>query len=66
MEESDMKNVIVSFLTFFVLTFITASIVGLLYNLIAHGSSVVDWGTSIRLAIILGVVHAWSNNRKKE
>ncbi len=61
-----MKNILVSFLTFFVLAFITASIVGFLYNLIVHGSSVVDWGTSIRLAVILGVAFAWSNNRKKE
>lgn len=44
-------------------TFVVAAVVTYLYSLIAHGAGVVDWGTSVRLAVILGIVLPWSRSR---
>jgi len=45
----------VEFVVTFVVTLIVAIVVTLLWNLIAHGNTTVDWATSFRLAIILAV-----------
>ena len=37
------------------MTFVVAAIVTYFWNLIAHGQGVVDWETSFRLAIIIGI-----------
>ena len=37
------------------ITFVVAAVVSFIYNLIAHGNGIVDWGHSIRLAIVLGI-----------
>lgn len=60
-----MKKVLITFLTVFVLAFVSALVVGFLYNLLVHGTSVLDWENAFRLGIILGVVFAWLDNRKK-
>ncbi len=39
-----------------VLVFIVSSIVSYIYSLIAHGVAVPDWETSIRFAVILGII----------
>ena len=39
-----------------VVTFMVATVVTYLYNLVAHGSGWVDWGTAIELAIVFGIV----------
>jgi hypothetical protein len=48
------------FLTDFVLTFAVALVVAVVvtfgWNLLVHGGSGVDWETSFRLALILGIV----------
>ena len=43
------------FVVTFVITLVVAIIVTLLWNLIAHGDVNIDWATSFRLAIILGI-----------
>ena len=45
----------VEFLLTFVVTLIVAVVVTLLWNLVAHGDASIDWATSFRLAIILGI-----------
>jgi len=45
----------VEFLLTFVVTLIVAVVVTLLWNLVAHGDTSIDWATSFRLAIILGI-----------
>ena len=40
----------------FVIVFIISTIVSYLYGLIADGAGSVDWGASIRLAIIFGII----------
>jgi hypothetical protein len=43
------------FVVTFAVTLVVTIIVTLAWNLIAHGDASVDWATSFRLAIILGV-----------
>lgn len=49
------KNLLIGFMTTFAVTLVAAAIVTYLWNLIAHGQSAVDWETSFRFAIILGI-----------
>ena len=49
------RRFLIDFALVFSVTFVVAAIVTYLWNLIAHGQSVVDWETSFRLAIILGI-----------
>ncbi len=65
-----MKNayLISDFLITLILTFAVSAVVTFLYNIIVHSQSVVDWGTSVRLAIILGVLFPllhYRENKKK-
>ena len=52
-------KIITEFVVVFILAFIVSAIVSLLWNLIAHGSTAVDWGSSLRLGIILGIIAPW-------
>lgn len=47
-----------------VVTFMVATIVTYFYNLLAHGSGWVDWGTAIELAIVFGIVLPLMLNRQ--
>ena len=49
------KNLLIGFVTTFAVTLLVAAIVTYLWNVIGHGQSAVDWETSFRLAIILGI-----------
>ena len=49
------KNLLIGFVTIFAVTLLVAAIVTYLWNMIRHGQSAVDWETSFRLAIILGI-----------
>ena len=49
------KSFLIGFVTTFAVTLVVAAIVTYLRNLIAHGQSAVDWETSFRFAIILGI-----------
>jgi len=50
------KNLLTSVAITFAVALVVAAIVTYLWNLLAHGQSTVDWETSFRLAIILGIV----------
>jgi hypothetical protein len=45
----------VDFAVRFIVIFVTTIIVTLLWNLIRHGDANIDWATSFRLGIILGI-----------
>ena len=51
----NIKKLLIDFLTTFVVVLVVSAIVTFLYSLIVHGSSDVDWDTSFRFAIILGI-----------
>ncbi|MFC1583756.1 hypothetical protein ACFL4U_03625 [Candidatus Neomarinimicrobiota bacterium] len=59
------KALLREFMTTFGVTLVVAAIVSFLYSLIAHGTGTVDWGTSFRLAIILGIVLPWMGGRAR-
>lgn len=44
-----------SFIIIFVFVFVVAAAVSFLYGLIVHGSGQADWGSAVRLGIILGI-----------
>jgi hypothetical protein len=45
-----------SFVVYFVLVFIVNALVTFLYNTLLHGTGLVDWESSLRFAVIFGVV----------
>lgn len=45
-----------SFFVIFVLVFVVTAAVSFLYSLIVHGSGQADWGSAIRMGIILGII----------
>jgi len=60
-----MRSVLTSFIQIFVLVFVVTCVVTYLWNLFAHGSGVIDWGTAVRLGIILGIVLTWVSTRSR-
>jgi hypothetical protein len=49
------KNLLRGFFVYFLLLLIVGAVVSYLYSLIAHGQGTVDWGSSFRVALTLGV-----------
>ncbi len=60
------RNIAASFLLTSLLAFAVTVIVSLLWNLIFEGSAAPDWGTALRMAIILGVVLTWIKVREEK
>jgi hypothetical protein len=64
----NIKKVLIDFAATFALILVVAAIVTYLYSLIVHRAGTIDWETSFRLAIILGIVfpiHRAMAGRKK-
>ncbi len=59
-------SVIREFLMVFVLAFAVSAAVSLLWNLIAHSSATVDWGSSLSLGIVLGILVPWMGARARK
>ncbi|MGK7311349.1 MAG: hypothetical protein ACN0LA_03845 [Candidatus Longimicrobiales bacterium M2_2A_002] len=51
-----LKNVLAGFAIVAPITLVVAAVVSLIYSLIAHGTGTVDWGSAVRLAVILGII----------
>lgn len=60
----NIKKFLVSFAIMFALTLVVSALVSFLWNLIFHGDSTVEWETSFRFAIILGIVLSWIMSRE--
>jgi len=58
------KELLVNFVYVFAITFVAGVGVTYLYSLIAHGAGVIDWETSFRLAVIIGVVIGLTKQKK--
>ena len=58
------KKLAFEFALVFVVTLVIVTIVTFLWNLIGHGTKIIDWETSFRFAIIFGILLTWANNRK--
>ncbi len=63
--EMNVKKYLIDFVTVFAATLIVCVIVTLLWNLIVHGASSIDWETSFRLAIIFAIILPWIETRRR-
>ena len=52
----EVKSLLTSFSVFFGLTFIVATVVNLLWNVVFHKTATVEWGTPFVLAMTFGIV----------
>ncbi|HBY18383.1 MAG: hypothetical protein XD77_1483 [Marinimicrobia bacterium 46_47] len=59
----DTKKILTFFAGIFTVTFVVSVIVTFFYSWIAHGTAMAEWGTSLRLAVILGIVMTWVHVR---
>ena len=59
----NIKSLLIDFVSTFLLVLVVASIVTYLWNFIFHATGAVDWETSFRLAIILGIILPWIQSR---
>lgn len=50
------KTLVLHFAIVFALTFVVSAVVSLVWNLARHSSGVADWESSVRLAVIFGIV----------
>jgi uncharacterized membrane-anchored protein len=60
----NIKRLLTGFVTVFAVAFIVTGIVTLLWNVIIHGASTIDWETSLRFAIVFGIIFSWIESRK--
>lgn len=58
------KKVLIGFIVMFLITLIVSIAVTYLWSLGFHDTAKIDWETSFRLAIILGVIISIVENRK--
>jgi hypothetical protein len=58
------KGLVIEFATAFAVTLIVSVAVTLLWNLSLHGIGTIDWETSIRTAILLGILVPWIGTRR--
>jgi hypothetical protein len=53
-------KVLLEFAAAAALAFVVTALVSWLWNLSAHGAGTVDWGTAVRMSIILGCIATWT------
>ncbi len=58
------KRLLADFVTVFAVTFVVSVVVILLWNLIVDGASTINWETSFRFAILLGILLPWLETRR--
>jgi hypothetical protein len=62
----NIKRFLVDFVTVFAVTLIVCVIVTLLWNLIVHGESTIDWEISFLFAILFGIILPWIETRRSK
>ena len=64
----NVKELLIGFVMTFGVTLVVSAIVTFLWSLIFHGAAAIDWETSFRFAIILGIAlplaRAWEGKRE--
>jgi hypothetical protein len=58
------KKFLKDFLIIFCIAFVVSILVTFLYELIFHGTGLIDWSVSLRQGIIFGIILALADNRK--
>jgi hypothetical protein len=62
----NIRKLLVDFVTVFAVTLIVSVIVDLLWNLIVHGASTIDWEAPFRFAILFGIIFSWIETRRSK
>jgi hypothetical protein len=62
----NIKRILADIVTVFSVSLVVSVVVSLLWNLIVHGAGTVDWETSIRFAILLGIIVPWITTRRSK
>ncbi len=62
----NLKRLLIDFVTVFAVTLIVCAVVTWLWNLIVHGAGTVDWETSVRFAILFGIIFPWIEMRRSK
>jgi hypothetical protein len=60
----NLKKYLVLSWTVFAVSLIVSAIVSLLWNLMFHRVSTIDWETSFRFAILFGIIMPWIETRR--
>lgn len=60
----NVKRLVVDFVTVFAVTLMVSVVVTLLWNLLVHGATTTDWDTSLRYAVVFGIVFTWVEARR--
>jgi len=61
----DIKKNVTGFIRVFVITLLVTLAVSLLWNLVFHKIAAVDWETSLRFAIVLGIILPVVNSNRR-
>lgn len=59
----NIKRMVVDVVTVFAVALVVSIVVSVLWNLIAHKTTAIDWETSVRFAIVLGIIVPWVRTR---
>ena len=62
----NIKRLLVDVVTVFAVTLIVSAIVTLLWNLIVHGASTIDWEASFRFAAVFGIIFSLIETRRRK
>ena len=62
----NIRKLVVRSVTAFAVTLIVSVIVTLLWNLIVHGATSIDWETSFRSAILFSIILPWIATRRSK
>jgi hypothetical protein len=57
-------KLLVEAVTVFAVSLVVSIVVSVLWNLAVHRSTAIDWETSIRFAILLGILVPWIGSRR--
>ena len=61
-----LRRWVVDVVTVFSATLVVSMVVSVLWNLIAHKTTAIDWETSVRFAIVLGIIVPWVRTRRDQ
>lgn len=62
----NIKQLVIEFMTVSAVALAAAALVTFGWNLAGHGEMAVDWKTAFSLAIVFGIVLAWTKSQKEQ
>jgi uncharacterized membrane protein YadS len=62
----NIKRLLVDVVIVFSVSLVVSAVVSLLWNLVERRASTIDWETSLRFAIVLGIILPWIARRRSK